>query len=813
MTFRYRKKCGVTICTSPQNIGKGTNLFSNRSSVFREKAAACFLSVTVQYNQTFFVILHSLFRFSLLAMNPTYNKTAAEDEAMVQNEFQALLADYAATSHKQKVALITSAFEFAKQAHAGTRRRSGEPYIMHPLAVARIVVREMGLGSTSICSALLHDVVEDTDYTTDDIRDHFGEKIAMIVEGLTKISGGIFGDKASAQAENFHKLILTIPEDVRVILVKMADRLHNMRTLGSMPPEKQLKITGETLYIYAPLAQRLGFFQIKTELENLCFKYEYPQQYALISKQIEDMTPALNQTYEKFIEPIERQLKAYKFDYKITYRIKTPYSVYKKIQKLGVNIEQGFDYVFDLLAVRIVVTPHENENEVSNCMVIQGIVTSTYRAHPDRTRDWISTPKTNGYEALHVTVMGPDGHWIEVQIRSARMNDIAEHGVAAHWKYKTGIHDQSSDLDDWFKCIKESLDKANYTDAIDFMNMFKLNLYTTEIYVFTPKGDIVKLPQKSTALDFAFYLHSDIGAHCIGAKVDHKLQPMSYELKSGDQVEILTSKTQQPQMSWLDMAHTQRATTALKSLLRKQIAVYQREGKHAIEERLEKMHLKLSQDVVNTLLEYYKMNSLNDLYTAAGRNTIQLEDIENVIFKQESQSRWVKIWKLQFLRGNDKKDKKTPQQKTGDTVFLTDESIDRDYKLADCCNPIPGDEVLGYLDEAGHIIVHKRDCPQAQVLKASHGDRIMTAKWETRRVKSFPATFAISGIDKAGLLVKIILTITKDSGMEIASVNFNTDNGIFNGLFTVYLHAREDANNLCYKLLKLKNVSHVHCTT
>lgn len=739
-----------------------------------------------------------------------------EDNLLVENEFKALLADYAATSHKQKIDIITRAFEFAKKAHAGTRRRSGEPYIMHPLAVARIVVREIGLGSTSICSALLHDVVEDTDYTTEDIKEHFGEKIATIVEGLTKISGGIFGDKESVQAANFHKLILTIPEDVRVILIKMADRLHNMRTLGSMPPAKQLKITGETLYVYAPLAQRLGFFKIKEELEDLCFKYEYPRQYEVISSHINSLRGSLQDAYQQFINPIERQLKAYKFDYEISYRIKTPFSVYKKMQKLGVSVEEGFDHIFDLLAVRIVVTPKPDENEVSDCMVIKGILISTYKAHPDRMRDWISTPKTNGYEALHVTVMGPEGHWIEVQIRSARMNDIAEHGVAAHWKYKTGNRDQGSDLDDWFACIKDSLDNADYTNAVDFMNMFKLNLYTTEIFVFTPKGDIVKLPQHSTALDFAFYLHSDIGQHCIGAKIDHKLQPISYELKSGDQVEIITSHSQQPQMSWLDIAKTQKAVTKLKSLLKKKIQMFQKEGKFAIEEHLQLVKLQNTAEVQKQLLAHYKMSNVQELYIAAGRKTIILEDIENVIFKEESKSRWVKIWKLQFGDNNKPKDNATAiseAEKKSKTLFLTDDNIDRSYKLADCCSPIPGDEVLGFIDENDNIIVHRRDCPNAQRLKASFGNRIMDAKWETRRVKSFPATFIIDGIDKVGLLIKIIQTITTECGMAIASVNFSTDNGIFKGTFTVYVHSREDANNLCMNLLKIKNVSNVHCTT
>jgi len=435
-----------------------------------------------------------------------------DDEQLIQQEFEALLRDYANTAHKQKVEIITKAFEFAKNAHKGVKRRSGEPYIMHPLAVARIVVNEIGLGSTSICAALLHDVVEDTEYTVEDIETNFNPKIASIVNGLTKLSGGIFGDSKSAQAENFRKLILTIPEDVRVILIKMADRLHNMRTLGSMPPAKQLKICGETLYIYAPLAQRLGFFKIKTELENLCFLYEQPQTYKRIEEQIKSETPVLEDASRNFMEPVEKILNSYNIKYDVISRIKSPYSVFHKMQAKNIPFEE----VYDKLAVRIIIDPSSPEHEKPDCWLTYSAITSIYQAHPERTRDWMTTPKTNGYEALHVTVMGPSGNWIEVQIRSKRMNDIAERGLAAHWKYKTGEHEES-DLDQWFGSIKEMLDTSDFTNAVEFMDTFKLNLYASELFVFTPKGDVKKMPTRSTVLDFAFSLHSDLGFHCIGA--------------------------------------------------------------------------------------------------------------------------------------------------------------------------------------------------------------------------------------------------------------------------------------------------------
>ena len=734
-----------------------------------------------------------------------HNLTPEQEEEMIQSEFRALLRDYAATAHKQKVEIITKAFEFANKAHGGVKRRSGEPYIMHPLAVARIVVNEIGLGSTSICAALLHDVVEDTDYTVEDIANEFNPKIASIVAGLTKISGGIFGEGASAQAENFRKLILTIPEDVRVILIKMADRLHNMRTLGSMPPAKQLKITGETQYIYAPLAQRLGFFLIKTELENLSFKYEQPSIYAKLERQIMQVTPMLEDAFRIFIQPITKILDSYGYDYEILKRIKSPYSVFKKMQTKHITFEE----VYDLLAIRIILKPKPNENEKANCWVTYSAITSIYTPHPDRTRDWINTPKSNGYEALHVTVMGPGGNWIEVQIRSQRMNDIAEKGLAAHWKYKTGEQEES-DLDKWFKSIKEMLDTSDFTNAVEFMDTFKLNLYSTEIFVFTPKGDIRKMPAKATALDFAFHLHSDIGTHCIGAKVDHRLVPVSYELQSGDQIEILTSKSQKPQMEWLDFCTTGKAKAQLRTILKKELKTIIKKGQDTIEQIINSVGQPVNNQTLQVVLDHFKITDVNNLYSAIGKGKIDTSVIPS-LFLNKTKNKWMRIWKLQF-GSDDKKEETTPQPTQHNpkkTLHITDADVGSGYKIADCCQPIPGDNVLGFIETSGDVIVHKCDCPVAQKLQASYGNRILSAKWETQKVLSFLTTIEISGVDQTGLLKQIVQIISDDYAINIKNINIDTTDGVFRGTLDIYVYSADDITNLCKNLLKIKALKSV----
>ncbi len=490
-----------------------------------------------------------------------------EEEQAIEQEFQNLLYDYAHTVHRQKVEIITKAYLFAKQAHKGVRRRSGEPYIMHPLAVARIVVRDIGLGSTSICAALLHDVVEDTDYTVEDIAHQFNEKIAHIVDGLTKISGGVFGGQAEKQAENFRKLLLTMSSDIRVVLIKLADRLHNMRTLSAQPIEKQHKIAGETQYIYAPLAHRLGLFSVKSELEDLSFKYAYPDEYKKIAQRLATMKEMQMEDYQTFMSPISEKLHSLGYVFSSSARIKSVYSIWRKMNEKHVS----FDDIYDLMAVRIVFKPDDQSSEKDQCWGIYTAVTDVYRPHPERIRDWISTPKANGYEALHVTVMGHKGQWVEVQIRSERMDEIAEHGLAAHWKYKSGEQEEASELDKWLQDIKEILEHPD-TDAMAFLDNFKLNLFAHEVFVFTPKGEVKTLPQNATILDFAYMVHSDLGEHCIGAKVNHKMMPISYVLQSGDQVEIVTAESQRPQREWLGIVTTAKAQTAVKRYLRDQEA-------------------------------------------------------------------------------------------------------------------------------------------------------------------------------------------------------------------------------------------------
>ena len=561
----------------------------------------------------------------------TENQKEIAEEQMIEQAFQELLNDYLATKHRKRIEIITKAFNFANQAHKGIKRRSGEPYIMHPIAVAKIVCNEIGLGSTSICAALLHDVVEDTDYTVEDIENIFGAKIAQIVDGLTKISGGIFGDRASAQAENFKKLLLTMSDDIRVILIKIADRLHNMRTLGSMLPNKQYKIAGETLYIYAPLANRLGLYKIKTELENLSFKYEHPEEYQEIEEKLNATAAERDKVFNEFTAPIREQLDKMGLKYRILARVKSIYSIWNKMQTKHVPFEE----IYDLLAVRIIFEPRNIDEELNDCFDIYVSISKIYKPHPDRLRDWVSHPKANGYQALHVTLMGNNGQWIEVQIRSERMNDVAEQGFAAHWKYKEGGgSEDEGELEKWLRTIKEILDDPQ-PDAIDFLDTIKLNLFASEIFVFTPKGELKTMPQNSTALDFAFSLHTDIGSHCIGAKVNHKLVPLSHKLQSGDQVEILTSKSQRVQPQWEVFATTARARAKIAAILRKERKTFQKEGEELLNEFFKKEEIRPEAAVIEKLCKLHNMKNEEEFLVAIGNKTIVLGDADKNETKQQ----------------------------------------------------------------------------------------------------------------------------------------------------------------------------------
>ncbi|MBR3565582.1 MAG: bifunctional (p)ppGpp synthetase/guanosine-3',5'-bis(diphosphate) 3'-pyrophosphohydrolase [Paludibacteraceae bacterium] len=733
------------------------------------------------------------------------------EQQVIQQEFEALLDDYRHTAHRQKIDIITKAFNFAKQAHAGVRRRSGEPYIMHPLAVARIVVGEIGLGSTSICAALLHDVVEDTDYTVEDIEKLFTPKIAQIVDGLTKISGGVFGEKASEQAENFRKLLLTMSEDIRVILIKIADRLHNMRTLGSMPPEKQFKIAGETQYIYAPLAHRLGLFPIKTELEDLSFKYEHPNTYAEIEAKLAADKAARLEFYEEFAAPIKKKLTSLGYKFTMNARIKSVYSIWKKMSTRQIPFEE----VYDVLAARIIFEPSMDMSEKDQCWMIYSAITEIYHPHPERIRDWISMPKSNGYEALHITVMGPEGQWVEVQIRTTRMHDIAEKGLAAHWKYKTGEQDDS-ELDKWLKTIKDLLQHPE-PNAVDFMDTFKLNLFAQEIFVFTPKGDIITLPQNATALDFAFLLHTEIGLHCLGAKVNHKLVPLNYLLKGGDQVEIITSRKTKPQPEWLDYVTTAKAQSRLKAFFRRQRHDQEIKGEEMLNNVLQQYGYTTKQDaVIHRIVVYYHLQQPKELYQQIAQKNINLDNIEEIIKPKQERNFLSRIFS--FGNGNNSpKEEPTNTSKTSTAVnpkskkiILTESNYGTEYCLAPCCTPIPGDEVLGFRDENGMIVIHKQNCPEALNIKAKQGKRILNAQWDMHRQMTFAATIEIKGIDRIGLVIHILNIVSEQNKINIQEMKFEAEEGIFNGTLKVLIHDTEQLKTICDELKKIKEIKAIN---
>ena len=739
----------------------------------------------------------------------TENQKEIAEEQMIEQAFQELLNDYLATKHRKRIEIITKAFNFANQAHKGIKRRSGEPYIMHPIAVAKIVCNEIGLGSTSICAALLHDVVEDTDYTVEDIENIFGAKIAQIVDGLTKISGGIFGDRASAQAENFKKLLLTMSDDIRVILIKIADRLHNMRTLGSMLPNKQYKIAGETLYIYAPLANRLGLYKIKTELENLSFKYEHPEEYQEIEEKLNATAAERDKVFNEFTAPIREQLDKMGLKYRILARVKSIYSIWNKMQTKHVPFEE----IFDLLAVRIIFEPRNEEEELNDCFDIYVSISKIYKPHPDRLRDWVSHPKANGYQALHVTLMGNNGQWIEVQIRSERMNDVAEQGFAAHWKYKEGGgSEDEGELEKWLRTIKEILDDPQ-PDAIDFLDTIKLNLFASEIFVFTPKGELKTMPQNSTALDFAFSLHTDIGSHCIGAKVNHKLVPLSHKLQSGDQVEILTSKSQRVQPQWEVFATTARARAKIAAILRKERKANQKIGEEILSEFLKKEEVRPEEAVIEKLRKLHNAKNEEELLAAIGSKAIVLGEADKNELKEKQTSNWKKYLTFSFGNNKEKQEEKEPQEKEKinpkQVLKLTEESLQKKYIMAECCHPIPGDDVLGYVDENDRIIIHKRQCPVAAKLKSSYGNRILATEWDTHKELSFLVYIYIKGIDNMGLLNEVTQVISRQLNVNIRKLTIETEDGIFEGKIQLWVHDVDDVKTICNNLKKIQNIKQV----
>jgi len=756
--------------------------------------------------------------------NVESNKEQSREQVeakMVDDAFQHLLDTYLATRHRKKVDIITKAFNFARQAHKGVRRLSGEPYIMHPIAVAQIACEEMGLGSTSICAALLHDVVEDTDYTVEDIENIFGAKIAQIVDGLTKISGGIFGDQASAQAENFKKLLLTMSDDIRVILIKICDRLHNMRTLASQPANKQYKIAGETLYIYAPLANRLGLNKIKTELENLSFKFEHPQEYAAIEQKLSLTQSQRDSLFDDFTAPIRKALDAMGIEYTIKARVKSPYSIWMKMQNKHVT----FDEIYDILAVRIIFKPKVRENEINECFNIYIAISKIYKSHPDRLRDWLNHPKANGYQALHVTLMSRQGRWIEVQIRSDRMDEVAEQGFAAHWKYKEGgeITEDDGELNDWLRTIKEILDDPQ-PDAMDFLDAIKLNLFASEIFVFTPKGEIKTMPAGCTALDFAFEIHTFLGTHCIGAKVNHKLVPLSHKLQSGDQVEILTSNAQHVQPTWINFVSTAKAKAKIQAILRKENREIQRQGEAVLTKWLQDNDMELTTSVLDHLCENHDLQKHESLFLALGEKTIILgeDDLEHLQQNGNKRNRQGGGWRryVPFL-GRDKKKtepqtlQKQPERFTVDKdfnrkkpVIITEENINQ-FIFPHCCHPIPGDDILGYIDNKNQIEIHKRACPVASKLKSSFGNRILDARWDMHKLLFFDATIEIRGIDRKGMLLDVAQVISSQFNINIHKITISSDEGIFDGSIELRVHDRDEVKIIMENLRQVKDLQEV----
>ena len=760
----------------------------------------------------------------------TDQEREAADAKMVDDAFKYLLDSYLASRHRKKVDIITKAFNFARQAHKGVRRLSGEPYIMHPIAVAQIACSEMGLGSTSISAALLHDVVEDTDYTVEDIQNMFGPKIAQIVDGLTKISGGIFGSQASAQAENFKKLLLMMSDDIRVILIKICDRLHNMRTLDGQPPNKRYKIAGETLYIYAPLANRLGLNNIKTELENLSFKFEHPEKYAQIEEKLASTQASRDTLFDNFTKPIRETLDKMGIEYTIKARVKSPFSIWNKMMQKNVS----FDQIYDILAVRIIFKPKDKDEEVDECFRIYVALNKIYKSHPDRLRDWVNHPKANGYQAIHVTLMSNMGKWIEVQIRSERMDEMAEQGFAAHWKYKDGvdgngakeISEDEGELNNWLRTIKEILDDPQ-PDAMDFLDTIKLNLFASEIFVFTPKGEIKTMPAGCTALDFAFQIHTFLGSHCIGAKVNHKLVPLSHKLKSGDQVEILTSNSQHVQPSWINFVSTAKAKTKIQGILRREGREVQKRGEEILDEFLKRNSMELTFAVMDKLCALHEVAKHEQLLQSLGDKTIILgdQDLDELQGKNNKKSETSRGWRkyVPFL-GKKKDDGEKQQSATSKgyavvpenfnrkkPIYITDNNINT-YIFKPCCHPIPGDDVLGFIDGKNHIEIHKRSCKVASKLKSSYGNRILDAKWDMKRQLLFDATISVKGIDRIGMLNEVTKVISDQFDVNIHKLTISCDEGIFAGVFELLIHDRSDVETVMNGLKTINGVQEVNQT-
>lgn len=726
---------------------------------------------------------------------------SSEDERLIDEAYEDLLRSCTKIcKNEEDWNFIKRAFFLAKEAHQGVRRRSGEPYLLHPIAVAKIVIEEIGLGVKSVVASLLHDVVEDTEYTVEDIERIFGPKIASMVDGLTKMSG-VFNADTSEQAEYFRKVLLTLSDDVRVILIKIADRLHNMRTLGYMPKDKQIKITGETIYLFAPLAYRLGLFPIKSELEDLCMKYRFPEEYEEISRKLQDTESERQEYIDKFCAPIKQVLDKNNIKYEISGRIKSIYSIWTKMQRKQIPFEE----IYDLFAIRIVFQALPFPSEKTQCWQIYSSITDLYAPKPDRLRDWISMPKANGYEALHSTVMGPDGVWVEVQIRTQRMEDIAERGFAAHWKYKHATLSQNDDaFDSWLKKIRDALNGPN-ENAVEFLDNFKLSLYTSEITVFTPKGEQRRLPFGATALDFAYDIHTKIGNKAIGAKINHKIEPVTKQIQSGDQIEIITADNSKPKAEWLDIVTTTKAKQAITNFLKRERQNNIERGIAIFEEQLDKFGVTQSGRVLRKVLPAYECANKDEFYSKIGAGIINLDNLEKVL-KSNSKSKILKFWKL----WRDTNDDDYPADDTDSAENDTKAGADDDeFVIASCCNPLPGDNVVGFRDNAtGKIIVHKSTCDELNRLASQFGKNIIKdqIKWSQHKAVSYLSTIELRGIDRMGLLLDISHIVSEDFSINIREVCIRSHDGIFEGNISVYVQDADSLNALMDKFRHVKGI-------
>ena len=730
---------------------------------------------------------------------PAYNLNEEDEKKEILREYRALLRVLKTKLKPGDKILLRTAFEMAAEAHKTMRRKSGEPYILHPLAVAKICVEEIGLGIRSTICALLHDTVEDTDISLEDIKREFGPEITKIVDGLTKIST-VMDANTSQQAENFKKILLTLTDDPRVILIKLADRLHNMRTLDSMKREKQLKISSETVYVYAPLAHRMGLYNIKTEMEDLAMKYMEPDTYRYIAQKLQDTKRERTRYINDFIRPLKANLERTGFDFEIYGRPKSIHSIWSKIKKKGVSFEE----VYDLFAIRIIVNaPPEREKE--ECWKVYSIITDAYNPSPERLRDWLSNPKSNGYEALHTTVMGPQGKWVEVQIRTKRMNEIAEKGLAAHWKYKEGTTDESR-FDKWFQQIREALSNQD-SNSLDFLQDFKTSFLTEEIYVYTPKGDVKMLPVGATALDFAFGVHTAIGSKCIGAKVNHKLVPISYKLRSGDQIEIITSAKQKPNTEWLNFVVTSKAKTKIKDTLKEEKRTIAEDGKYIVQRKLEGIHAVMNQANLEELASFYKLNSSLDLLYEVAIKKIDLKEIKDFTVHGD------KLIAPKPIKIPEEKHHEIPHRHTGKKdaeLIIFGESSDKImYTLANCCKPIPGDDVFGFISTGEGLKIHRTTCPNATRLMANYGHRVVKTKWAKNKEISFLTGLKIIGLDDVGVIHKITNLISGEMKVNISAMTIEAKDGIFEGNVKVFVHDKEELDDLVDELLKLPGIERV----